>query len=107
LCHLPNELRELVESGPLAQMSTINQDGSPQVTVIWIGLDDDAIVSGHMHHHKKLKNIERDARVVLEFRAWERPRRHDADDSPGRPSQGSSAVGEWCCDLVVRVGSVN
>ncbi|MBV8988036.1 MAG: PPOX class F420-dependent oxidoreductase [Solirubrobacterales bacterium] len=66
---LPNDLRELIESGPLAHLSTINADGSPQVTVIWIGLDGDAIVSGHMHHHKKLKNIERDPRVVLSFDA--------------------------------------
>ena len=36
---LPNELRQLIESGPLAHLSTINPDGSPQVTVIWIGLD--------------------------------------------------------------------
>ena len=71
--HLPNELRELIESGPLTHLSTINPDGSPQVTVIWIGLNDDAIVSGHMHHHKKLKNIERDPRVVLSFSA---PRDH-------------------------------
>jgi hypothetical protein len=27
------------------------------------------IVSGHMRHHKKLKNIERDPRVVLSFTA--------------------------------------
>ena len=70
---LPNELRGLIESGPLAHLSTINADGSPQVTVIWIGLDGDAIVSGHMHHHIKLKNIERDPRVVLSFVA---PRDH-------------------------------
>jgi PPOX class probable F420-dependent enzyme len=69
LPHLPPELRELIETGPLAHLSTINSDGSPQVTVIWIGLDDDAIVSGHMRHHKKLKNIERDPRVVLSFQA--------------------------------------
>ncbi len=67
--HLPNELRELIESGPMAHLSTINPDGSAQVTVIWIGLDGDAIVSGHMHHHRKLKNIERDPRVVLSFDA--------------------------------------
>jgi PPOX class probable F420-dependent enzyme len=66
---ISNELRRLIESGPLAHLSTINPDGSPQVTVIWIGLQDDAIVSGHMSHHKKLKNIERDARVVLSFQA--------------------------------------
>ena len=67
LPELPPKLRELIESGPLAHLSTINADGSPQVTVIWIGLDGDAIVSGHMAHYKKLKNIERDPRVVLSF----------------------------------------
>jgi PPOX class probable F420-dependent enzyme len=67
MVHLPTELRELIESGPLAHLSTINPDGSPQVTVIWIGIDGDGIASGHMHHHKKLKNIERDPRVVLSF----------------------------------------
>lgn len=70
---LPKELRELIESGPLVHLSTINADSSPQVTVVWIGLEGDAIVTGHMHHHKKLKNIERDPRVVLSFAA---PRDH-------------------------------
>jgi PPOX class probable F420-dependent enzyme len=66
---LPAELRELIESGPMAHLSTLNADGSPQVTVIWIGLDGDQLVSGHMSHHVKLRNIERDPRVVLSFDA--------------------------------------
>jgi PPOX class probable F420-dependent enzyme len=67
--HLPNELRELIDVGPLAHLSTINPDGSPQVTVIWIGLDGEQVVSAHMSHYRKLKNIERDPRVVLSFEA--------------------------------------
>jgi PPOX class probable F420-dependent enzyme len=51
----------------MAHLSTINPDGSPQVTVIWIGLDGDEVVSGHMGHYRKLRNIERDPRVVLSF----------------------------------------
>ncbi|MET7791868.1 PPOX class F420-dependent oxidoreductase [Streptomyces sp900116325] len=66
---LPRELRELIASGPMVHLSTINPDGSPQVTVIWIGLDGDDLVSGHMSHHVKLRNIERDPRVVLSFDA--------------------------------------
>jgi PPOX class probable F420-dependent enzyme len=66
---LPGELRDLIESGPMAHLSTINADGSPQVTVIWIGLDGDDLVSGHMSWHVKLRNIERDPRVVLSFDA--------------------------------------
>jgi PPOX class probable F420-dependent enzyme len=70
---LPNELRELVESGPLAHLSTIGPDGSPQVTVIWIGLDGDDLVSGHMTRYAKIRNIERDPRVVLSFEAPRQP----------------------------------
>jgi len=66
---LPSELRDLIESGPMAHLSTINADGSPQVTVIWIGLDGDDLVSGHMSRYVKLRNIERDPRVVLSFDA--------------------------------------
>jgi PPOX class probable F420-dependent enzyme len=64
---LPGELRELIESGPLAHLTTINADGTPQVTVIWIGIDDDHIVSGHMRRQLKHRNVERDPRVVLSF----------------------------------------
>jgi len=66
---LPRELSDLIASGPLAHLSTINADGSPQVTVIWIGLDGDHLVSGHLAWHVKLRNITRDPRVVLSFAA--------------------------------------
>jgi len=59
----------LITSGPMAHLSTINADGSPQVTAIWIGLDGDDLVSGHMSWYAKLRNIERDPRVALSFDA--------------------------------------
>jgi PPOX class probable F420-dependent enzyme len=70
---LPTELSELIKTGPLVHLSTINSDGSPQVSVIWIGLDGGQLVSGHMSHHRKLRNIERDPRVVLSFDAPRKP----------------------------------
>jgi PPOX class probable F420-dependent enzyme len=70
---LPAELRDLIESGPLAHLTTINSDGSPQVSVIWIGLDGDDVVSGHMNWYAKLRNIDRDPRVVLSFEAPRAP----------------------------------
>jgi PPOX class probable F420-dependent enzyme len=66
---LSPELRALVESGPMAHLSTTNADGSPQVSVIWIGVDGDDLVSGHLRRQAKLRNIERDPRVVLSFDA--------------------------------------
>jgi PPOX class probable F420-dependent enzyme len=66
---LPQELRDLIAAGPLTHLSTINADGSAQVTVIWIGLDGDSgdLVSGHMARRVKVRNMERDPRVVLSF----------------------------------------
>jgi PPOX class probable F420-dependent enzyme len=70
---LPAELRALIESGPMAHLSTINPDGTPQVSVIWVGLDGDDLLSGHMGWWVKLRNIDRDPRVVLSFDAPREP----------------------------------
>jgi PPOX class probable F420-dependent enzyme len=56
----------LIESGCFAHLVTLNPDGSPQVTCIWVGLDADEIVSGHLKpDQRKLRNIARDPRVAL------------------------------------------
>lgn len=62
---LTPEARALIETDALAHLVTLNPDGSPQVTCVWVRLDGDEIVSGHMFHVLKLKNVERDPRVVL------------------------------------------
>jgi PPOX class probable F420-dependent enzyme len=66
---LPNSVRALIESGPLAHLVTLNPDGSPQVTVVWIGIEDDEVVSGHLFRHRKVENILRDPRVALSLEA--------------------------------------
>jgi PPOX class probable F420-dependent enzyme len=59
------EAREVIESDALAHMVTLNPDGSPQVTCVWVGLDDGEIVSAHLSRYQKIKNIERDPRVAI------------------------------------------
>jgi PPOX class probable F420-dependent enzyme len=59
------DARELIESDALAHMVTLNPDGSPQVTCVWVGLDADEIVSGHLSRYLKVKNIERDPRIAI------------------------------------------
>lgn len=66
---LPPALRQLIESGCPAHLVTLNPDGSPQVTVIWIGLEGDEIVAGHLPRNRKVRNIERDARVAISLQA--------------------------------------
>jgi PPOX class probable F420-dependent enzyme len=62
--------RALIESGALAHLVTINEDGSAQVSVVWVGMDGDELVSAHLDgRQKKLANMRRDPRVVLSFEA--------------------------------------
>jgi hypothetical protein len=69
---LPDSARTLIESGSLAHLVTLNPDGSPQVTCIWVGLDQDEIVSGHLPVDlRKLRNVARDPRVALSIEGTE------------------------------------
>jgi PPOX class probable F420-dependent enzyme len=62
---VPQEIRDLIESGCHAHIVTLNPDGSPQVTLVWIGLDGDEIVSAHLPRNRKVRNIEQDPRVAI------------------------------------------
>ena len=62
---IPQSARELIESGALAHLVTIAADGSPQVTCIWVGVDGDELISGHLSEQRKLQNVRRDPRVAL------------------------------------------
>jgi PPOX class probable F420-dependent enzyme len=62
---LNNKVRQALTAGNLAHLVTLNKDGSPHVSIVWVGLDGDEIVCAHLNLYKKLKNIQRDARVAL------------------------------------------
>jgi PPOX class probable F420-dependent enzyme len=62
---LNDTVRQTLTAGHLAHLVTLNSDGSPQVSIVWVGLDGDEIVSAHLNLYKKLKNIQRDGRVAL------------------------------------------
>jgi PPOX class probable F420-dependent enzyme len=65
VAELPASARELLETDALAHLVTLNPDGSPQVTCIWVGVDGDEIVSAHLFPQQKLRNVRRDPRVTL------------------------------------------
>ncbi len=62
---LSDPVRKAITCGKLAHLVTLNPDGSPQITLVWVGLEDDEIVCAHRGAHQKVKNIRRDARVAL------------------------------------------
>ena len=69
MVQMPAEARAVIESGRLAHFVTVNADGSPHVTVVWVGLDGDDIVIGKLMVDQKVRNIQRDPRVSLSIEA--------------------------------------
>jgi PPOX class probable F420-dependent enzyme len=70
---IPTSVRELLATGPLVHVVTLDPDGTPHVTLAWAGLDDDELVMATFFNlgQRKLENLRRDPRVVLSFHAKE------------------------------------
>jgi PPOX class probable F420-dependent enzyme len=62
---IPETVGTLVAEGHLAHLVTVNADGSPQASVVWMGVDGDELVSGHLHESLKVRNLRRDPRAVI------------------------------------------
>jgi PPOX class probable F420-dependent enzyme len=64
---IPESILELIAKAPFAHLTTLNSTGGPQVTVVWVGIENEEFVIGHLHlaTYEKVKNIRRDARVAL------------------------------------------
>jgi PPOX class probable F420-dependent enzyme len=62
---IPDEARAVLESDALAHLVTINPDGTPQVSCVWVGLEDDDVAFASLGPRRKLDNIRRDPRVTL------------------------------------------
>src|SRR4051812_17783384 len=64
--------QNLIESGALAHLVTIEPDGSPQVSGVWVGIEDGEVVFASLGPRRKLDNLRRDPRVTLSMQAPER-----------------------------------
>ena len=69
MARLSDDARRALTAGRLGHLVTLNEDGSPQASVVWIGLDGDDVVVGHLMGGQKVRNIRRDPRVVLTVEA--------------------------------------
>src|SRR5215510_2421266 len=69
---LPDSARAVLESPALAHLVTLNPDGSPQVSIVWVGLDGDELVAGHLPEHRKVRNIRNDSRAALSIETGNR-----------------------------------
>jgi PPOX class probable F420-dependent enzyme len=66
---LNDAARALIGDGTDATLVTLNADGSPQVSVVWMALestpDGDELVAAHLNEYQKTRNIRRDPRVAV------------------------------------------
>jgi PPOX class probable F420-dependent enzyme len=62
---LSEKARALIARPVLASLATLNPDGSPQITPLWIDLDGDDVIFNTAQGRKKARNLERDARVAV------------------------------------------
>ncbi|GFM19663.1 MULTISPECIES: PPOX class F420-dependent oxidoreductase [Mycobacteriaceae] len=87
---LDDDARALIGDGTDATLVTLNPDGSPQVSVVWIALqstpDGDELVSAHLAEYQKTRNIRRDPRVAVTIMSKQ--------PHPGIPTPYLSVTGE-------------
>ena len=62
---LSEAARQLLDSDAVASVVTIDEDGGPQVTAAWVGLEGDEIVLATMPDQRKIRNLRRDPRIAL------------------------------------------
>lgn len=57
--------RKLLNGANPAVLATVNPDGSPQTSVVWVGLDGDDVVISTQAGRRKDSNLRRDPRASL------------------------------------------
>ena len=64
---IPDSVADLLATSPLGHLVTVNPDGSPQVSVVWVGVEGDELVVASLGARQKLRNVARDPRVAVSF----------------------------------------
>jgi PPOX class probable F420-dependent enzyme len=62
---LNDAVRTLLDEANHAVLATINEDGSPQTSVVWVDREGDEIVISSRQGRRKDRNMRRDPRVSL------------------------------------------
>jgi PPOX class probable F420-dependent enzyme len=70
---LPDEVRKALEGPQFWHLATLNPDGSPQVTPVWVMPKDGKILVNSYLGRKKPRNLLNDPRVALSWQDWESP----------------------------------
>lgn len=70
---LTDEQKDFFRKPNFGHLATLEPDGSPQVTPVWVDVDGDDILVNSAVGRKKVRNVERDPRVSVEVVEQENP----------------------------------
>lgn len=70
---IPAEARHLFEGKTFAHVATLMEDGSPQVSPVWIDVEDGVVLVNTAEGRLKPKNLRRDPRVAVSVTNPENP----------------------------------
>ncbi|GGX57113.1 PPOX class F420-dependent oxidoreductase [Streptomyces fructofermentans] len=73
---LNDAARGLLDDVNPAVLATVNPDGGPQTSVVWVARDGDDLLVSSTAGRRKVRNVERDARVSLTVYDRADPRRY-------------------------------
>jgi PPOX class probable F420-dependent enzyme len=62
---LTDKVKQLVDGRAFAVLGTLNEDGTPQTSVIWVAREGDTLVFTTHDKRRKADNLRRDDRVSL------------------------------------------
>jgi PPOX class probable F420-dependent enzyme len=62
---LPDRLLKMLQAPSTGLIATINPDGAPQLTEVWLDTDGTHVLVNTVEGHRKLKNVRRDPRVAV------------------------------------------
>ncbi len=65
MASIPEDAIHLFEGRHLAHVATVNADGSPQVTPVWVDHDGDTVLINTARDRLKDRNLRRDPRVSI------------------------------------------
>jgi len=86
--------KDLLDGKNFATVATLNADGSPQTSVMWVARDGDTVLFSTTTARLKARNMARDPRVSISIFATENPYRTveirgtaELSEDPGRTVQ--------------------
>lgn len=73
MAEIPAEAMHLLEGKNFAHVATLMEDGSPQVSPVWIGIEDGLVLINTAEGRLKPRNLRRDPRVAISIVDSENP----------------------------------